>query len=119
MEARNRSVVVSGSIAALLLVLALAPGASAYSESRGIETLRESGTNTQPYTRTAPSGNSVHYYVPNAYYNPYTSQRDNRVGPPVGFGPNTQGNWYGNTGAPGSMGYPNQRNLDLYNKERR
>jgi hypothetical protein len=90
--------------------------AEGISQSRGVETLRESGTNTQPYTRVAPSGDSVHYYVPNGNNNPYTSQPEGRVGPPVGFGPNTQGNWYGNMGG---TGFPSQKGLDLYEKQQR
>ena len=85
-------------------------------EIRSIETLRESGTNTQPYTRVSPSGQVVHYYVPGGNFNPYTSQPEGRVGPPVGFGPTTQGNWHGNMGG---TGYPSQKGLDLYEKERR
>jgi hypothetical protein len=105
------------------LVLAFAgsaPAASAVSEgiseNRGIEPLRGSGTNSQPYLRTSPTGDSVHYYVPTGNYNPYTSQTESRVGPPVGLSPSTQGNWYGNMGG---TGYPSQKGLDIYEKERR
>jgi len=116
MNTTSGRILAPGCLLALCWVLAAAAPAGAASEIQGVESLRESGTNTQPYTRVSPSGNAVHYYVPNGNYNPYTSQPEKRVGPPAGFGPNTQGNWYGNMGG---TNYPSQKGLNIYEKERR
>ncbi|MBF0482817.1 MAG: hypothetical protein HQK81_15285 [Desulfovibrionaceae bacterium] len=116
MRTANKTALALGCLLALLPAWALAGPAASYSESRGVETLRESGTNTQPYVRVSPTGEVVHYYVPGGNYNPYTSQTERRTAPPVGYSQDTQGNWHGGMGG---TGYPNQKGLNLYEKERR
>jgi hypothetical protein len=102
-------------LAAAGLILAATCALAFTVEDRSIPTLSSEGTGTQPYTKYSPSGNPTHYYVQGGNRDPYAAQNSNRVGPPVGFGPNTVGNWYGTQQR--GFGYPQQDHLDLYTRE--